>query len=869
MVHSRLARPVTVIATAGAVLITLVALVVPASAETVLVSELTFSPGTVTFDPYGTGTTIWGDVVASDEGWLDFRGRSVVETPDRQSLNPGTADFSFGARIALTRGVGAWNVMQKGSWGDRQWKLSIHPVGGAAQFSCRVSGSTGILHVFTSGAVVAADGAWHQVVCARVGNEVQVRLDGAIIARGTGPTGSVSSTKSYLVGSKGSGTLSDPDQYLGLLDDAFVKVDLGTGVAEPAPPPVEVEATAVVETEPVLHPGDAADDPAIWPHPTDPSRSVVIGNDKGGALDVYDMQGQLLQRIEEGFFGNVDVRTEVNVGGQTRDIVAVYRAGLRLYTIDPATRLLSNITDSGAGSIGVPTGGEGLCLYRSSGTGSTYAFVISRAGTVAQYLLGDGDSDGLVDATRVRQWAVGSEAEGCVADDELGRLYLSEEDVALWRYGAEPTDGSSSSDRVAVDRVVSAGGRLAPDIEGLTLVSNAAGGGYVMASAQAGSDSSNYYAAYERSGANAFVRTFSVVGGTDTDGCGRTDGIAAWAGDLGPTFPMGIFVCQDNANTTPGSSGNQNFKFVPLERVVPIGPVVNRSPVAVLEVKGCTALSCTFDASASWDPEGDALTYTWDFGDGAQAEGPTVEHSYTEPGMYEVSVEAIDPQGAADLATTTIEVTVQALDPITFRGASGVAVNAASASPRVPAAVQPGDTLLLSVAANRSDSTLAAPAGWQDLGRQADESMQSRVWARVAQPGDAGSAVRVTSTSSSKMVAQVMAYAGTSAATPIGSVTSAAEGTKTAGHRTPTTTSTAGAWAVSLWSNKSSLTSGWVAPTEVAVRQYQGNTGSGRITALAADSGGPVGTLSYGGLTAVASQAGTMATMWTIVLNPR
>jgi myo-inositol-hexaphosphate 3-phosphohydrolase len=28
------------------------------------------------------------------------------------------------------------------------------------------------------------------------------------------------------------------------------------------------------------------------------------------------------------------------------------------------------------------------------------------------------------------------------------------------------------------------------------------------------------------------------------------------------------FVCQDNDNTAPGTSGNQNFTLVPLERVV-------------------------------------------------------------------------------------------------------------------------------------------------------------------------------------------------------------------------------------------------------------------------------------------------------------
>lgn len=59
---------------------------------------------------------------------------------------------------------------------------------------------------------------------------------------------------------------------------------------------------------------------------------------------------------------------------------------------------------------------------------------------------------------------------------------------------------------------------------------------------------------------------------------GGTDGIAAYSGDLGPAFPHGIFVCQDNTNTLPGNVGNQNFKFVPLERVVPRGPPALTAP---------------------------------------------------------------------------------------------------------------------------------------------------------------------------------------------------------------------------------------------------------------------------------------------------
>jgi myo-inositol-hexaphosphate 3-phosphohydrolase len=38
---------------------------------------------------------------------------------------------------------------------------------------------------------------------------------------------------------------------------------------------------------------------------------------------------------------------------------------------------------------------------------------------------------------------------------------------------------------------------------------------------------------------------------------------------LGPDFPHGLFVCQDNTNTKPGVEGNQNFKYVPLDAIIP------------------------------------------------------------------------------------------------------------------------------------------------------------------------------------------------------------------------------------------------------------------------------------------------------------
>jgi myo-inositol-hexaphosphate 3-phosphohydrolase len=353
----------------------------------------------------------------------------------------------------------------------------------------------------------------------------------------------------------------------------LLAVVIAMGFAAPASAAVQPagDATATVETVPVLSTGDAADDPAVWVHPSDPARSVVIGNDKGGALEVYDLSGARIQRIAEGFFGNVDVRRSVPVGSGAVDVVGVYRLGLRFYRINPATRTLTNITDDPTGSIRAPFGGEGFCLYRSPSSGRLSAFVNARDGRIAQFELGDADGDGLIDGRQVRAWDVGGEVEGCVADDGLGKLYVSEEAVGIWKYGAEPTAPTGPAGRVLVDGTTANGGRLVPDVEGLTIVYQPNGTGYLIASSQAASNTANFYAVYARQGVNAFVRSFRVVNGRATDGCGRTDGIDAVAANLGPAFPQGIFVCQDNNNSTPGTSGNQNFKLVPLERVVGLG----------------------------------------------------------------------------------------------------------------------------------------------------------------------------------------------------------------------------------------------------------------------------------------------------------
>ena len=120
-------------------------------------------------------------------------------------------------------------------------------------------------------------------------------------------------------------------------------------------------------------------------------------------------------------------------------------------------------------------------------------FVNARDGRIAQWVLTDADGDGRIEGSMVRQWDVGTEVEGCVADDELGALYISEENVAIWKYGAEPTDPTTTASRVAVDRTIAAGGHIRPDAEGLTIVYQPGTTGYLIASSQAASDTLNSY----------------------------------------------------------------------------------------------------------------------------------------------------------------------------------------------------------------------------------------------------------------------------------------------------------------------------------------------------------------------------------------
>lgn len=70
----------------------------------------------------------------------------------------------------------------------------------------------------------------------------------------------------------------------------------------------------------------------------------------------------------------------------------------------------------------------------------------------------------------------------------------------------------------------------------------------------------------------------------------------------------------------------------------------------------------TFDASASFDPDGQIVSYNWNFGDGFAGEGKIVTHSYSKEGNYKVTLTAVDNDGKASSTSKTVTVVKPKMD---------------------------------------------------------------------------------------------------------------------------------------------------------------------------------------------------------------
>ncbi|MGW0905659.1 phytase [Streptomyces sp. NPDC002853] len=404
---------------------------------------------------------------------------------------------------------------------------------------------------------------------------------------------------------------------------------LGPGArAATALPAVEPRAeTAALHDDDAGGNADA-DDPAIWRNPAAPGRSLVIATAKQGGLRVYDLSAREVQSVPApaapgpddapGRFNNVDLVNGLRLPSGRADLAVTSDRGndrLRVYRIDRERPggPLTDVTDPSAPPVFSASQEEineqrtayGLATWTDPATSRSYALVSQRERTRLALLELTPKSDGTVGYRKVRtldlpadfrlpngtSWTPCGEpgelpqVEGMVVDPADGTLYAGQEDVGIWRLRADLTGKPQLVDKVreygvpgtydpATEECTAGadpgygGKRLKADVEGLTLLDEGDGDGYLLASSQG----DNTFAAYDRevSDRNEYEGGFRVTAASAAlDGSEECDGAAVLNKPLGAAFPHGLLVVQDG-HDTPGDAERPStgFKFVDLGKVL-------------------------------------------------------------------------------------------------------------------------------------------------------------------------------------------------------------------------------------------------------------------------------------------------------------
>jgi large repetitive protein len=141
--------------------------------------------------------------------------------------------------------------------------------------------------------------------------------------------------------------------------------------------------------------------------------------------------------------------------------------------------------------------------------------------------------------------------------------------------------------------------------------------------------------------------TFSGDASYDIDGVVRSyswdmgNGTVLDGANVTYSYPdSGIYSVALTVTDDSGVANNTAFDRMRVEVNAPPEPrfTIPARAVSVSE-------AAIMDASASIDPDGQILSYEWDFGDGATGTGKTVEYAWNNAGVFQVTLRVIDDSG--------------------------------------------------------------------------------------------------------------------------------------------------------------------------------------------------------------------------------
>lgn len=184
-----------------------------------------------------------------------------------------------------------------------------------------------------------------------------------------------------------------------------------------------------------------------------------------------------------------------------------------------------------------------------------------------------------------------------------------------------------------------------------------------------------FVTATPRDGRRPLTVVFNAINSSDPDGDALTvnwdfgDGttltdhpITGDSGEIGGAvrhtyMTSGVFTAE--ARVKDDAGGVSNPVQIRIEVFDP--SVVNGIPVPRLAIRPSDTRQAgqvfEFDASSSSDPDGDALSFAWNFGDNTTATGAQTSHSYSTVGRFEVVLDVTDEFGGTASLSRFVRVT--------------------------------------------------------------------------------------------------------------------------------------------------------------------------------------------------------------------
>jgi PKD repeat protein len=152
---------------------------------------------------------------------------------------------------------------------------------------------------------------------------------------------------------------------------------------------------------------------------------------------------------------------------------------------------------------------------------------------------------------------------------------------------------------------------------------------------------------------------FSSAGTTDPEGQPLTynwnfgDGTTSTSANPSHTYTAaGTYTAQLTASDGTSNTVSSGLKIT-VSGYLP--PVV---AVSASALTGVAPLAVVFSSAGTTDPEGQPLTYSWNFGDGTTSTSANPSHTYTAAGSYTAQLTASD--GTTNAISSTLNITVSA-----------------------------------------------------------------------------------------------------------------------------------------------------------------------------------------------------------------